>query len=51
MPRSATLCHALGDTKGNGGSSAHYFFFNFLFCIGVQPINNVVKVSGEQRRD
>ena len=27
------------------------FFFNFSFCIGVQPINNVVIVSGEQQRD
>lgn len=27
------------------------FVTNFLFCIGVQPINNVVVVSGEQRRD
>ena len=25
--------------------------FKFLFCIGVWPINNVVIVSGEQRRD
>ena len=24
---------------------------NFLFCIGVQPVNNVVVVSGEQQRD
>ena len=23
-------------------------FFNFLLCIGLQPINNVVIVSGEQ---
>ena len=27
------------------------FVTNFLFCMGVQPINNVVVVSGEQRRD
>ena len=27
------------------------FLLNFLFCIGVQPINNAVTVSGEQRRD
>ena len=26
------------------------FFKNFLFCIGAQPINNVVRDSGEQRR-
>ena len=26
-------------------------FFNFLFCIGVQPIDNVVIVSEEQRRN
>ena len=25
-----------------------YFVFKFLFCIGVQPINDVVIVSGEQ---
>ena len=24
------------------------FFFNFLFCIGVYPVNNVVIVSSEQ---
>ena len=28
-----------------------YFLLNFLFYIGVQPINNVVTVSGAQRRD
>ena len=31
-----------------------YFFFqnlNFLFCIGVQSINNVMVVSGEQLRN
>ena len=32
-----------------------FFFFSqtpsFLFCFEVQPINNVVVVSGEQRRD
>ena len=27
------------------------FLLNFLFCIGVQPVNNVVMVSGEQQRD
>ena len=27
------------------------FFFFFLFCTGVQLINNVVVVSGEQPRD
>ena len=26
-----------------------YFFLNFLFCIGVQLINNVVSVSGVQQ--
>ena len=25
--------------------------FNLLFCIGVEPINNVMIVSGEQQRD
>ena len=28
-----------------------FYFLNFLFCIGVYLINNVVMVSGEQRRD
>ena len=27
------------------------FFFNFLFCIGVYPVNNVVIILGEQRRN
>ena len=27
------------------------FFKNFLFCIGVYPINNAVIVSDEQQRD
>ena len=27
------------------------YFLNFLFCIGVYPINNIVMVSGEQQRD
>ena len=26
-------------------------FFNFLFCTGVWPINNVVTVSGKQQRN
>ena len=26
-------------------------FFNFLFCMGVYPINNVVTLSDEQQRD
>ena len=25
------------------------YFLNFLFCIGVQPINNAVIISGEQK--
>jgi len=29
----------------------HRVFFNFLFYIGVELINNVVIVSGEQWRD
>ena len=32
----------------------HDFFFqtvNFSFCIGVEPINNVVEVSPEKQRD
>ena len=28
-----------------------FLFKIFLFCIGVEPINNVVKISGEQQRD
>ena len=29
----------------------YIYIYNFLFCIGVQLINNVVIVSGEQWRD
>ena len=29
----------------------HSFCFNFLLCIGIQPINIAVRVSGEQQRD
>ena len=29
----------------------YFFFFYFLFNIKVQPINNVVVISGEQQRD
>ena len=32
-------------------SDLSFFFFNFLFGIRVQPINNVVIISGEQGRD
>ena len=32
-------------------SSVLLFFYFKLFCIGLQPINNVVVVSGEQQRD
>ena len=28
-----------------------YFLLNFLFCIGVWPINNVMIASGGQQRD
>ena len=28
-----------------------FYFVNFLFCFGVQPVNNIVIVSGEQKRD
>ena len=28
-----------------------FFYFNFLFCVGVYPINNVMIISGEQWRD
>ena len=27
------------------------FFFNFLFCIWVEPVDSVVIVSGKQGRD
>ena len=30
---------------------ASSFFFNFLFCIGVEPINSLVLVSGGQQWD
>ena len=26
------------------------YFLNFLFCIGVQPVNNAVIISGEQQK-
>ena len=32
-------------------STCNFFFNNFLFCIGVLLINNVMIVSGEQQRD
>ena len=36
-----SLCHPL----------VFYSSFNFLFCIGVLPVNNVVIVSSEQQTD
>ena len=36
--------------KGNNNKPKKDFF-NFLFCIQVQPVNNAVTVSGGQRRD
>ena len=33
------------------GGLKKIFFLNFLFCIEIQPINNVVIVSGKQGRD
>ena len=33
------------------GASRPVFFFNFLFYIGVQPINNAVIISGGQQSD
>ena len=27
------------------------FFFNFLFCIWIEPVDSVVIISGEQGRD
>ena len=41
----ALLCHSDPCSK-----STLFFFLNFLFCIGVEPINNVLVVSGEQQR-
>ena len=32
-------------------TKAQVSFLNFLFCIGVEPVNSVVKISGEQQRD
>ena len=34
-----------------GRTNFIFIFFNFLFCIGVWPINNVVIVSDELQRD
>ena len=34
-----------------GGTNFIFIFLNFLFCIGVWPINNVVIVSDEPQRD
>ena len=31
-----------------GGTKFIFIFLNFLFCVGVWPVNNVVIVSGEQ---
>ena len=36
---------------GGGWDSFYFIFFNFLFCIGVWPISNVVIVSDELQRD
>ena len=44
----------LGGSKGLGFVCApdlKFFFFKFLFYIGVQLINNVVLVSGIQQSD
>ena len=38
------------ETKGDF-LEPESFIKTFLFCIGVQPINNVVILSGEQQRD
>ena len=35
----------------NVSCAAFFFFFNFLFYIGAQLINNVVLVSGVQQSD
>ena len=55
------LCHVVWQdlsfpTRGwtltsFSGSRVFFFFFNFLFCIGVCPIDSFMVVSGEQRRD
>ena len=39
------------SNKFNKTSQGESFFLNFLLCIRVWPINNVVIVSGEQQRD
>ena len=40
-----------GDDSGEEDIGVLPFFLNFLFCIGVEPINNVVVVSGGQQRN
>ena len=35
----------------NHNGESYLFVFNFLFCTAVEPINSVVIVSGEHRRD
>ena len=34
-----------------GGTKFIFIFLNFLFCVGVWPVNNVVMVSDEPQRD
>ena len=34
-----------------GPGSISLFIMNFLYCIGVQPVNNVVIASGEQQME
>ena len=45
------MLNALSVVLACGWRETYSFFFNFLFCIGIQPINNIVIVSGGQQRD
>ena len=42
---------ALARHDSNHLHKLSFFVLTFLFCIGLEPINNVVIVSGEQQRD
>ena len=43
--------HILGLFSFSYRTDPFIIFLRFLFCIGVQLVDNVVLVSGEQRRD
>ena len=62
MPKHYINCNCYGDQKGKTSKQASmlpffnikkilfFIYFKFLFCIGVQTINNVI-VLGEMQRD